>query len=182
MNAKWTAVSKVDVRARLLADRHYSRQTPGYREFCAPGNNIVLIIPSDDGVTARALWVSQRPDPAAALDMPRADGFDYWNNAYFRNESGLRSSDLIREAIAITRFYWHDTPRHGMHSFVDAAKVRGVKVRGHTVHGFSFMKAGFRLSPVLTSERGLLRWILSKRAIEAIEPLAPQSEQLRLFA
>lgn len=179
----WYMVSRTDVRARMLADKHYSRQSVGYREFCAPGNNIVLIIPSDKGVAAAALWVSQRPDPKANLDKPRADGFDYWNNGLFRNESGIRSSELILEAIAITKWFWGDVlPVHGFHSFVDANKVNGVKVRGETVHGYCFMKAGFRLSPMRTKERNLLRWIFSKRQIDGLPAAAPQYEQMRLFA
>ena len=180
----YIADKRTDVRARLLADRHYSRQSIGYREFCAPGNNIVLIVPSADMSAAAAVWVSQRPDPKANLEKPRADGFDYWNNGLFRNESGIRSSDLILEAIAITKYFWGDTalPKHGFHSFVDETKVNGVKVRGETVHGYCFMKAGFRLSPMRTKERNLLRWIFSRRQIEGLPAAAPMYEQLRLFA
>lgn len=175
----WYHVSKTDTRARLLADKHYSRQTIGHPEFCAPGNNIVLIIPS--GCKATAVWVSQRPDPSANLKMPRADGFDYWHNGLFRNESGIRSSDLIREAIAITKYFWGDVmPRHGFHSFVDPTKVRGVPVRGQLVHGFCFMKAGFKASNIRTKKRNLIRWILDANEIKNIQEKPPQYEQLKL--
>ncbi len=176
----WYKVHKLDNRARLLADEHYSRQTKGHREFCAPGNNIVLIVPSADGLAAAALWVSQRPDPSANLAKPRADGFDYWHNGLFRNESAIRSSELILEAIAITKYFWDDLlPADGFHSFVDERKVDGVKVRGETVHGFCFMKAGFHLAPQRTKERGLLRWIFSKQQIEALAAAPPLYEQQR---
>lgn len=178
----WYLVKRTDNRARILADRHYSRQTIGHREFCAPGNNIVLIIPSDNGLAAAALWVSQRPDPKANLDKPRADGFDYWNNGIFRNESDYRSSDLILEAVAITKHFWGDLlPNDGFHSFVDAKKVNGVKVRGETVHGYCFMKAGFNLFPERTKERGLLRWIFSKEQIATLAAATPLYEQASLF-
>jgi len=177
----WYLTNRGDTRARLLADRHYSRQTPGTKMFTAPGQTVVLIIPKSDG-TAAALWVSQRPAPGANLDKPRADGMDYWNNAYFRNESGIQSSLLIREAVAITRYFWCELPIHGMHSFVDPRHVRGVKVHGKTIHGFCFMKAGFRLSPLVTKERKLLRWIFSKQALMRVDPQPPLYEQLRLFA
>ncbi len=42
----------------------------------------------------------------------------------FRNESAIRSSDLIREAVAITRQIWGEPPPIGMVTFVDPAKVR----------------------------------------------------------
>ncbi len=178
----WYITTKGDQRARRLADRHYSRQSVGNIQFTAPGNNIVLIIPSRYGSAADALWVSQRVDPSANLPQPRADGMDCWNNSYFRNETGIRSSDLIREAVAITKHIWGDVPKHGLHTFVDPTKVQGVKVRGSTVHGFCFMKAGFRLSPQITQTKSLLRWILSKRAIEQIEATEPLHEQPLLFA
>lgn len=73
-------------------------------------------------------------------------------------------------------------PRDGFHSFVDPRKVGGVKVRGETIHGFCFMKAGFQLYPERTKERDLLRWIYPLAQLRRIQPKAPNYEQLRLFA
>ena len=180
----WHLVGRSDLRAQLLADRHYSRKHPGDPQFCPPGHSIVLIIPR--GAAAAALWVSHRPAPGA-LETPRADGFDYWDNPFFRNESGLRSSDLILEALAITCYFWRDhLPPDGFHSFVDETQVQGVKVRGEVVHGFCFFKAGFELAPERTKERHLLRWIMPLERLTSLTPLAPnwytQNEQLPLFA
>lgn len=177
----WYIVQKDDVRARLLADCHYNRQTPGAREFTPPGNNIVLIIPN--GHRAAAVWASHRPDPNANLAIPRADGFEYWDNPIFRNESGIQSSILIREALAITRYLWQDAlPRDGFHSFVDPRKVQGVKVHGQVVHGWVFQRAGFELYPERTKVRDLLRWIMPLDVLMDIQPIKPKREQLRLFA
>src|SRR5574337_1739206 len=44
----WKVAARNDYRARLLADRHYSRKKPGTDEFCPPGNNIVLLRLDDD--------------------------------------------------------------------------------------------------------------------------------------
>lgn len=174
----WKHVSRQDVRARLLADRHYSRQNPGYREFCPPGNNIVLLGMNDD-----ALWVSHRPDPRANLAMPRRDGFLYWDNPYFRNESGHVASDMIREAIAITCWLWGDGfERDGFHSFVDSRYVKPTIRRGRSVYGFCFEKAGFALWPTLTKDKKLCRWILTAEQLRQIKPVEPMYEQLRLFA
>lgn len=175
----WYKVSHTDRRARLLADRHYSRQTPGATEFCPPGNKVVLIIPS--ACAAAAVWASQRPAPSTGIG--RADGFNYWNNVIFRNETDIRSSDLILEALAITKYYWSDNmPADGFHTFVDPRKVRGVKVRGKKVHGFSFMKAGFELYPEITKSRKLLRWIYNREQLEALEPVMPLFEQMNFFS
>lgn len=174
----WKQVSKVDGRARALADRHYSRQSVGAIEFCPPGNSIVLLGFNDD-----ALWVSHRPDPRAMLAKPRADGFEYWDNPYFRNESKHRASDMIREAIAITLWHWGDLlPPDGFHSFVNPKKVKPTIRRGVAIYGWVFEKAGFSLYPEPTKERGLLRYIMTTEQLRQIEPIEPEREQLRLFA
>jgi hypothetical protein len=173
---QWYLVGNNDSRARALADRHYSRQNPGSSQFCPPGNKICLIVPSSQG--AAALWVSQRPDPASGLDV-RKDGFTYWSNPYFRNESRYKSSDLIREAVAITCYLWGDVfPCDGFHSFVNPDKVEGVKVRGKIVYGFCFLKAGFTEHPIKTKTRHLLRLILDNEKLIGMEKIKPLSEQL----
>lgn len=177
----WHLVRKTDIRARMLADRHYSRQQPGTREFCPPGNSIVLIIPN--GFGASALWCSHRPDPRANLAIPRADGYVYWDNPYFRNESGIQSSLLIREALAITRYLWSDLLMcdDGFHSFVNPKHVRPIKRRGEWFYGYCFYAAGFRPHDERTKSRNLIRYVLPKAELCAIEPQAPMREQMVLF-
>lgn len=168
---RWYQVSHVDNRARWLADDHYSRQTPGAVEFTPPGNKVVLIVPHPDNPLRRplAVWASQRPDPISGIG--RSDGFDYWNNVIFRNESDLRSSDLIIQALAATKHVWNDVlPADGFHTFVDPAKVRG-----ELVHGFCFMKAGFELHPESTKRRQLLRWIYSADKLAQLSAQEPQT-------
>lgn len=173
----WKLVTTADVRARLLADRHYSRQNPGTPCFTPPGNSIVLLGLNDD-----ALWVSHRPDPKAGLALKRADGFDYYDNPYFRNESGRTASELILEALAVTRHIWQDyEPPHGFHSFVNPRKVKPTMRRGVPVYGWVFEKAGFQLSPDLTKSRKLLRYIMPLTDFMAIEAVAPVYEQMSMF-
>lgn len=172
----WKHVHHLDGRARVLADRHYSRQTPGAREIAPPGNKIVLLGMHDD-----ALWVSHRPDPTSGIG--RSDGFSYWDNPYFRNESSELASDLIKDAIAITLYLWRETlPVDGFHSFVNPRHVKPTKRRGELVYGYCFMKAGFELHPELTKARQLLRYIMPVSALLQVRPLKPNYEQLRLFA
>lgn len=47
----WRRVKRCDVAAREMADRHYSRQTPGAQEFMPPGRTFVMLTPDD-----RAVW------------------------------------------------------------------------------------------------------------------------------
>lgn len=164
----WKIVKKTDTRARALADRHYSRQTIGATEFCPPGNSIVLLGLHDD-----ALWVSHRPDPAAALEQRRADGFDYYDNPYFRNESDQRASTLIKQALAVTMYLWRDYwPPDGFHSFVNPRKVKPQ----YGVYGWVFKRAGFELWPDVTKERQLLRYVYSLEKMRRVEPQSPMIE------
>jgi hypothetical protein len=173
----WIHVSHTDSRARQLADRHYSRQTIGAREFTPPGNKIVLISPKHD-----ALWVSHRPDPTANLALPRRDGFNYWDNPYFRSEGDYIASELIIEALGITRYIWgDDIPPDGFHSFIDPRKVRPTMRRGERTWGYCYLKAGFELHPRPTKVRELLRFVMSREQFLEIAPIKPNYEQLRLF-
>lgn len=96
----WHAVRRTEPRARALADRHYSRQTPGAPEFLNAGQTLVLL--TDD---ALALWgVLLNRDPWARVN--RGAEVWRWRCAIFRNEGPHLSSDLVREATDRTRAYW----------------------------------------------------------------------------
>ncbi len=119
-----------DRRARELADRHYSRQTPGAVDFVPPGRKLVLL--TDDG---RAVWgVCENLDPAGALR---------WRVTIFRNEGGGVSSELIVEATERTRAFWRRhygaEPPVPLETEIDPAKVRHKRDPGRC-----FRKAGWR--------------------------------------
>src|SRR5690606_23529170 len=86
----WIRVTKFDKRACELADRHYSRRKIGSPQFMPPGQTIVLFEP------AGAVFGWWRPHPASGLKQ--MNGLDGWTCTIFRNESSIRSSDLILEA------------------------------------------------------------------------------------
>ncbi len=56
MTQPWRLSYRADPRALPLADRHYSRKTPGSPQFVPPGRSLVLL--TDD---ADALWVTSWP-------------------------------------------------------------------------------------------------------------------------
>ena len=170
----WYQVSPVDVRARLIADRHYSRQTPGAREFCRPGNKIVLLHFVEGKPVA--VWASQRPDPSSGIT--RDDGLDAWDCSIFRNEGAkIKSSELIKEAVAITLGKWADIlPVDGFITTVNPRKVRPIKQRGRLIWGYCFLKAGFRrIGETKVRQLGLLQLPLDE--LREIQPLAPMREQ-----
>lgn len=125
----WAISNRADPVVARLADRHYSRQTPGARQFAPPGECLVL----RSATGGKAAWVtvlSRYADHA-------------WPGAMvctlFRNESRALSSDLIRDAVAATRWRWGDaTPPVGIITFVNADKVESANP------GYCFLRAGFK--------------------------------------
>lgn len=111
----WQRSYRFDPRALPLADRHYNRRKIGSPQFVPPGRCLVLLTAEAD-----ALWVTSWP---YAQYVKHAWG-GAWVCSLFRNESPHLSSDLIREAVAITRGIWTDVPALGMVTFVDALKTR----------------------------------------------------------
>ena len=138
---KWRTSHKYDREALPLADRHYSRQKPGTPQFVPPGRSVVLVA----GRPVRALWVS-------LLQLPEWTKHAWpgaWMCSLFRNEGAGLSSELVREAIAATRWVWGDPPAVGMVTFVDAGKVRRKRDPGRC-----FLRAGFKVVG-RTKDRGL---------------------------
>jgi hypothetical protein len=156
----WRRTWAADPRARALADRHYSRQQPGTREFAPPGRKVILVT-----AQYRALWVSQAPAPGIA----RADGGDYWYCSLFRNESSRLATVLIRQAIAATRHAWRHVPlpRDGFVTFINERKVQPPPAG--KPWGWTFQEVGF-MEVRRTRVRDLLMLQLPREALLAIPP------------
>lgn len=126
----WALSWSTDPRARALADRHYNRQKPGTRRFVPPGRCLVLVSLSGD-----AFWVTSWP----FAEYVRHAWAGAWVCSAFRNEGKILSSHLIRQAVAATRWKYHETPALGMITFVDAGKVRKKRDPGRC-----YLRAGFK--------------------------------------
>lgn len=157
----WQLSHRADPVALPLANVHYSRQRPASGQFVAPGRCVVLT-----GLNADALWVS--------LWQKHVDHAwkDAWVCSLFRNESAELSSDLIRQAIAASRFIWPAVPSQGMITFVDPEKVRRKRDPGRC-----FVRAGFE--PCGRTKGGLLAFQLTPDAMPEAE--APVGGQLVLL-
>lgn len=125
---RWHLSHKFDRRAVPLADRHYSRRKPGSPQFVQPARSLVLL--TED---ASALWVTVYP----FAEYVRHAWPTAWQCSMFRNEGEHLSSELIREAVAVTRWKYGDPPEQGMLTFVAADKIRS------TNPGYCFRMAGF---------------------------------------
>lgn len=134
----WCTTHRQDQQIRALADRHYSRQSPGSPQFAPPGEGLFLI--SRCGCAA---WVVVRNFFA---------GQRRWRCTLFRNEGRALSSDLIREATERTRAWWpshYDVlPTEPLTTEVDPRRVRSKRDPG-----WCFLRAGWRRVGV---KRGLV--------------------------
>lgn len=155
---RWLLSSSSDRRALDVVDGaglcaghgpHYSRRTPGSKTFTGVGQEIVLVTEC-----GRAVWACirqktpmaigsgvsrhRRGDPTKQTDM-RARYL--WRNMMFRNLGAGLSSDLIREATAMTYVEWIKRygalPEERLRTEVD---VRAVSSRNP---GYCYMRAGW---------------------------------------
>lgn len=157
----WTVTNRNDPASRELADRHYNRQSVGAPGFVPPGRCLVLKAP-------HALWVTSWP---FAAYVKHAWG-GAWMNSVFRREGGELASEMIREAIACTRWNWPEVPTLGMVTFVDADAVKRKRDPGRCYRRAGFKHVGFTKS-------GLLAFQLLEADMPA--PCAPLASQSRLF-
>lgn len=158
----WQKSHRADRRARVIADRHYSRQSVGATHFVPPGRCIVLWQPC-------AYWVTSWP----FAEYVRHRWAGAWICSAFRNEGAGLSSQLIREAVAITRNSW-EPPDLGMVTFVKRDAVRP-KSADHI--GRCYQLAGFTLLDQRT-EGGLYALQMLPDAMP--EAMEPYSRQLKL--
>lgn len=131
----WCVARKTDPHCCALYRRHYSWEknkasTDSLLKngIAGPGETLVLVSPNADAVF---VWQKQKF---------RNDNQDGVNCCIFRNESDVRSSDLIRDAC---RLAWEIWPEERLFTFVNPAKVRPIKRRGEPVYGFCYRKAGW---------------------------------------
>jgi len=156
----WSLSHRFDPEARQIADRHYNRRKPGSPQFVPPGRCLVLKNPT-------AVWVTSWP----FAEYVRHAWPGLMVCSAFRNEGNVRSSDLIREALAATRWKWPEAPTVGMVTFVDPTRVRRKR---HP--GYCYLMAGF---DYVGETKGKLRalGIVADRAYAWPKPEAPHGAQ-----
>jgi len=159
----WQVSWKADPLGAAIADRHYSRRTPGAPQFVPPGRSLVLTRPD-------ALWVTSWPEAVYTRhEWPGA-----WVCSAFRNEGPTLSSELITDAVAATRWRFPNVPDLGMITFVDETKIRHKRDPGRC-----FRRAGF--VPIgRTKDRDLLVLQLVPEAMP--QALAPAGTDYELEA
>src|SRR5690348_2153104 len=121
----WYLTKDGHVSCLAMYERHYSAHR--YKDgrirkiFCGPGEKIVLRTRNAD-----AIFVWRK-----FIDGSGQKGI---NCAVFRNESKIRSSDLIRQADEIADFCW---PGERHYTYVSTTRIRS------TNPGFCYLSAGW---------------------------------------
>ncbi|MFK7692876.1 hypothetical protein [Paenibacillus sp. HJGM_3] len=166
----WELSNRADMKARLIADRHYNRQKIGSAQFVPPGRCLVLYAETRSG---RAFWVTSWP--FAEYVMHEWAGA--WMCSAFRNEGAGVASEMITQAVAATRAYYGDPPELGMVTFIDRSKVKPTMVRGQATWGYTWQKSGFEYAG--ETKGGLLA--LQLKPDRMPEALAAAHTQLAMF-
>ena len=142
---RWHLSNRADPVARVLADRHYNRQSVGSKQFVPPGRCLVLL--SD---CAKAFWVTSWP----FAEYVKHKWAGAWVCSAFRSEEAGGSIELVKQALAASRAHFGDPPELGLVTFIDAGKVEPILTRGVPSFGWIWTKAGFHY--VGKTQAGLL--------------------------
>lgn len=127
---------------RALADRHYSRRTPGSAQFLPPGQRFVLVTKD-----MLSVWGWHRPHPGAGIAA--LNGLDGWTCTIFRRTGGPLASDLVLDAeLAIGAMRFTCGP-HGMLTYIWDTKVRGAN------KGCCYKRAGWHRAGKCSECRGV---------------------------
>ena len=158
----WQLSHRFDPRALPLANRHYNRQTPESPQFVPPGRCLVLLT-----ADATALWVTSWPIFAQHAWAGA------WVNTLFRNERPdlHLSSELIAEAVAVTRAAFGPPPTNGIITFIAPESVRSSNP------GYCYRKAGWRRVGVTQKRR---RLVFQQLPAEMPSPAIALGSQLSL--
>jgi hypothetical protein len=159
----WSVSHRFDPRALPLADRHYNRRKVGSPQFVPPGRCLVLLTGD-----ARALWVTSWP--FAEYVRHRWPGA--WVNSLFRREAGPLASELIRDAVAATRWTFGEPPPLGMVTFINRDKTTPKRDPG-----YCYLAAGFE--PDGETDGGLVAVRMRPERMPPPEP--PVGAELALF-
>jgi hypothetical protein len=132
----WTLAHRADKECNALAKEHYTCQSPDSNQFMPPGSCMVL------KVSPRlAVWGTSYPK----AEFVRHAWAGAWVCSIFRKTKGVGlASEMIREAVAATRWFYGEPPALGMITFIDTSKVEPIRRHGKDVWGYTYIKAGFK--------------------------------------
>lgn len=165
----WKLSHRADPIAVAIADRHYNRQKIGTPQFVPPGRCFVLT--HREGT---ALWVTSWP----FAEWVKHAWPGAWVNSCFRRESGPVASDMIREALQATLWYWPESPSImcpycripvALVTFIDTEKTHHKRDPGRC-----YIRAGFTRCVGLTKGGLVVVHIAPSDLPESDEPIGAE--------
>jgi hypothetical protein len=159
----WWMSDRADAEVVPLADRHYNRQSIGAPQFVPPGRCLVFKTQPLD-----AFWVTSWP----FAEYVKHHWPGAWINSAFRKEGDDLASEMIRQAISATRYFWMP-PEIGLITFVNPKKVRHKRDPGRC-----YLRAGFHR--VGKTKSGLIALQMLPDEMPAAE--SPHMAQQLMFA
>ena len=171
---RWMETDKGDPRCRRLADRHYSRQTPGHPMWTRPGWNLTLYAQQRNGRAAVFCWWR----PKWEVGIERGDGLRAIECAIFRNETRFRSSDLIREAVRAVLCWRHATNTawpDGLITSIDSVATAGGRAPDAPA-GVCFRRAGWDDFPHQVGRADVWLRLIEPLPVPLAAPLLPRGQ------
>lgn len=140
----WMETTKADQRPRYLADRHYTRQTPGHPMWTRPGWNQILYFEHSSGSAAAFCWWRPKWE-SGIVGTERKDKLRCIECTLFRNETPLLSSDLIRFAVESVLSWEHATDVEWPDGLVTGIGTKQTAKRRskHAMPGECYRRAGW---------------------------------------
>jgi hypothetical protein len=163
LEGHWLPVKDGDQRVAAMLARHYSfrpytdnrRRDKRHMGFAGVGERIVLLSTTED---AAFVWRKFSSHPRMVEKYGWQTGIGC---TFFRNESPIRSSELILEAMDIA---WKRWPGERLFTFVEDAKVGTAQQQGRAKAGWCYRKAGWRVAGRNADGRLTILEILPKEA------------------
>jgi hypothetical protein len=161
---RWVVSNRADPLARVIADRHYNRQSVGSKQFVPPGSCCVLLEREQ-----KAFWVTSAP----MAEYVKHEWAGAWSCSAFRSEDAGESVELVRQALAASRYYLGEPPELGLITFIDPRHVTPVLIRGVPSWGYIWVKAGFHY--VGKTKAGLPTFQILPRDMPGPAPALPRT-------
>jgi hypothetical protein len=120
--------------------------------------------------TLDALWVTSAP----IAQFVQHQWAGAWVCSLFRREPECPhlASDLIRQAVAATRWWYGEPPEQGFVTFIDGGKTKQIFTRGKRTPGYCYLKAGWH--NLGTTKGGLYALGLSADELRDVTPIEPE--------
>lgn len=140
----WSITDKANEKCRVLADKHYTRISVGHPMWTRPGYNMILFYEQANGRSALFCWFRPKWE-SGIVGTERKDGLRCIECSMFRNETRVRSSHLIVDAISCLLSWEHAKNTEWPDGIITGVSTTKTRSRRSPLNlpGHCFRSAGF---------------------------------------